>query len=292
MRSFLAFLCCAFLVLACGDKNDTVTDIDTAVDADTAMTDALIPDTASDGDTLIPDDDGLLPADCTEAILSDAFLGPQEGFDAYWSFGAAGYINDRTNTSARPGAAFDYKLNLNLPGHPEMVIAKEFPFYIDGVDGNGAETIIFYALGDPGTIFYSTYAVTTLSKEWLVAHKEQLTADPLVNIPPLVRIFTATAASDTVVRQCIVAVNDTDPENPDLPAPGKMLVCPADNIEFATYENMYVAVNAKLTEDVDKILAILGLETEEELCSCADPMNNPVDCPGEETPDDDALVTD
>lgn len=289
MRLFLVFLCCAFLFLSCDEKKSTVDNdavTDTAItDTDTAVTDDFTPDNVADEDTLLPDDGA-----CNNAAVEDAFLEQVDNFDAYVAFRAIGVINETDTTT--PVAFFQSKFVALLPAHTEITLDQAVGFILEG-EQDGAATLEFNILGDPGTLMYGSLTMVILSKDWLIAHKEQLTTDPVVNEAPIMQVMKVTALSNTTVKKCIVAINDGDPEQPDLPAPGKMMVTVCENTDFSVDENLRIGVNAKLTENVDKMLSLLGLSSAAGLCSCADAATNqPVACPGEETPDDDMILTD
>ncbi|HOW52191.1 MAG TPA: hypothetical protein PLV42_09145, partial [bacterium] len=197
-------------------------------------------------------------------------------------------INDATST-ARPTAAFQYKLVPVLPEHPDFKLGTPMPYY-QAETNNGQELISFLALGDPGTKYYGSVAWVATPKEFLVTNKEALVATPDVDGAATVQMITLTEVDASTVMQCTVAVNDIAE---DQTAPGKMKFCVADNTDFVIDENMKMAVNAKLTEDEAKLMELFGATDPAELCVCFDVNTNAqVDCPGAETPDEDAIVSD
>jgi len=266
-------LCLPIILWSCAEDNPAPGDVDTAtVDADTVVTDEALPDEVT------PDEDDLLPDDaCVDLAVEDAFLEQIEGYDAYLAFRTIGMINEVEVTT--PVKLFQSKFVALLPGHADITLAQAVGFILEG-EREGKAVLEMTVLADPGTQFYGSLTVVVLSKEWLTSHKDALLVEPVVEEAPLVQVMSVEAASQTVVRKCIVAMSALDPEHPDLPAPGRMQVSVCDNVDFSAEENLRIGVNAKLTEDVPAILSLLGLTDAAELCSCADAATNePVDCP-------------
>ena len=273
MNRGLALLCVVTAFCSCSKSGDAPVDADTTVaDADTVVTDEALPDDmAPDGDDLLPDDV------CLNLPVEDAFLEQIEGYDAYLAFSAVGMINEADVTT--PVKLFQSKFVALLPEHTDITIDQAVGFILEG-EREGSAVLEMTVLADPGTKIYGSLTVVVLSKEWLISHKDALLIDPVVEEAPLVQVMSVEAASQTVVKKCIVAMSALDPEHPDLPAPGKMQLSVCDNIDFSAEENMRIGVNAELIEDVATILSLLGLEDEADLCSCADAATNePVDCP-------------
>ena len=281
MRSFVTGLCTLCLLAACDKKSEPAIDTDTAVEADTAIVDDLIPDTEA-SDDLVPDaasdEEALLPDDaCVNIPVEDAFLEQIAGYDAYLAFRAVGMINPAD--AAPPAQLFQSKFVVVLPGHPDTTLDQAAGFILEG-ELSGNATIEMDVLGDPGTMFYESLTVVILLKEWLITNREALLAEPVVEEAPFVQVMTVEALSQTVVKKCIIAISALDPEHLELPAPGRMQLSVCDNIDFSAEENLRIGVNAKLTEDVPTILSLLGLTDEAELCSCADAATNEtVECP-------------
>ncbi len=277
----------AMLIVSCGDdKEDPKTDeTPTTDDAQTPTDDAPVADEDEPGVDETPDEDTVEPPACT---LEDTLLDKIEGYDTYFAMRAIGVINDATST-ARPTAAFQYKLVPVLPEHPDFKLGTPMPYY-QAETNNGQELISFLALGDPGTKYYGSVAWVATPKEFLVTNKEALVATPDVDGAATVQMITLTEVDASTVMQCTVAVNDIAE---DQTAPGKMKFCVADNTDFVIDENMKMAVNAKLTEDEAKLMELFGATDPAELCVCFDVNTNAqVDCPGAETPDEDAIVSD
>jgi len=266
-------LCLPVILWSCAENTPAPADADTAtVDADTVVTDEAISDEAA------PDEDELLPDDaCVNLAVEDAFLEQIGGYDAYLAFRAVGMINEADVTT--PVKLFQSKFVALLPEHTGITLDQAVGFILEGERDEKA-VLEMTVLADPGTKIYGSLTVVVLSKEWLVSHKDDLFVDPVIEEAPAVQVMSVEAASQTVVRKCVVAMSAFDPEHPDLPAPGRMQVSVCDNVDFSAEENLRIGVNAKLTEDVTTILALLGLTEAEELCSCADAATNePVDCP-------------
>jgi len=229
-------------------------------------------------DSSVTDEDIICPFD-------ENFLDRMEGVDTYFAFRAIGVINDGTST-ARPTAAFQYKLAPVLPDHPDFKLAQGLAYYSAGVD----DSISFYALGDPGTKYYGSAVTTSISKEFLETNRDALLEDCNMPGAPTIQMLTIDELDANTYKQCVIAVNDID-ENGT--APGKMSICVAGNVDFSIGENMSMAVNAPLTEDVDKMLKFFEETDPAELCACFDVNSGAeVPCLATETPDDDTLLSD
>lgn len=287
----------AMLIVSCSEKDDNdPVDNETPVDDTTPPVDDNNPPVDNEPvdnepvDNEPTDGDVVEPPACT---FDDTYLEAMEGFTTYFAMRAIGVINDATST-ARPTAAFQYKLAPVLPEHANFKLAQVLAFY-QAETNNGQELISFMALGDPGTKYYTSIAWVAVPKEFLVTNKEALTTTPDVEGAPTVQMITLEEIDATTLKQCTIAINDLAE---DQTAPGKMKVCVADNTDFVIDENMKMAVNAPLTEDEAKLMEIFGATDPAELCVCFDVNTSAqVDCPGTETPDDvvadeDVILTD
>ncbi|HOW52090.1 MAG TPA: hypothetical protein PLV42_08640 [bacterium] len=235
-------------------------------------------DDSSVTDEDVPDEDIICPFD-------ENFLDRMEGVDTYFAFRAIGVINDGAST-ARPTAAFMYKLAPVLPNHPDFKLSQPLVYYSAGVD----DGISFYALGDPGTKYYGSAVTTSISKEFLETNRDALLEDPTVEGVTSLQVVTIEEIDATTIKQCTIAVNDIDENGA---ARGKMSICVAGNVDFSIGENMNMAVNAPLIEDVDKMLEFFEETDPAKLCACFDVNSSAeVPCPGTETPDDDTLLSD
>ena len=273
MKYLPVALCAVMVFCSCSEEGNDPVDADTTVaDADTAVIDEALPD------EMAPDEDDLLPDDaCVNLPVEDAFLEQIEGYDAYLAFSAVGMINEADVTT--PVKLFQSKFVALLTAHADITLDQAVGFILEG-EREGSAVLEMTVLADPGTKIYGSLTVVVLSKEWLISHKDALLIDPVVEEAPLVQVMSVEAASQTVVKKCIVAMSALDPEHPDLPAPGRTQVSVCDNVDFSAEENLRIGINAELTEDVATILSLLGLEDEADLCSCADAATNePVDCP-------------
>lgn len=277
----LVALLFAMLIVSCGggsddpetDDNQTNDEGNTGDDSDSA-------NTGNTGD----DDDAVVPV----CKIGDEIVDAVDGYTSYFAFNGVGAINpaDIFDTGDRPEATMITKLKLQMEGYPERVLSQSFNFFLDDPENpNGASTGL-NIYGDPVGQYYTTIAVTSMPHNWIdVLKQDSLTEAPFAT---MVQIYSIENVTSDISKICILAVSELgDVDGTELPV-GKLGVCYDKNESFAAGEVFKFGVNAKLTTDKQAIVDMFSdIETVEDLCFCQQTNVGSVECPAEESDDDD-----
>lgn len=262
----------------CGSSGSTTDNANTP-DENASINDSSSTDEATDSGSEVQ------PANESETELADDYEVPDSicayeditainpDYPAYYTGKATGTINEDTDL-AKPNMAFTSRFWLKLTAYKSKAFKNPNVFIAKDTLSDGSEAVVLSVWGDPGTKYYGTVGLVTLLRKDLIKLKQDNAFDLESGLQAT--IYNVTGVGN-YIKQCVIGVTDAGDDGTSLI--GKSRFCRLDkNVDFSVGEILSFGFNLKIVEEKERIMELLKVSSEDDLCDCYDSSYKPVEC--------------